>query len=173
MVGFAAMDRSWRPRSRGRHGPWTGTLARGRPDRAGQAREAPFRSAFVVKCKDDYAANVRRLMPQGLSVMLKIVRLYWFISLDSNVNCGVNIFTLMSLRTLGANGAVEARQQAIKDRRSPRRAHAQSGARESPRSKVSGKRVLRSARRRTGQVRDAASCLHRQRLGDRGFRRVC
>jgi hypothetical protein len=28
------------------------------------------------------------------------------------------------------------------------------------------------ARRRAGQVRDAASCFHRQRLGDRDFRRV-
>ena len=91
-------------------------------------------------------------------------------SLDVGVMCGVNIFTL--IRTLGAEGAGEARQQARKDRCSPRTGHAQSGAREGARSKVSGKRVLRSARRRAGQIRDAASCLHRQRLGDRGVRRV-
>ncbi len=36
----------------------------------------------------------------------------------------------------------------------------------------SGQRVLRSARRRAGQIRDAAARLHRQGVGDGGLRRV-
>src|SRR5260370_42612004 len=84
-------------------------------------------------------------------------------NLDVGTECGVNIFTLAILPTLGADGAGKARQQALKGRRSPRRGHAQSDAREGARSKVSGKRVLRSARRRAVQVRDAASSLHPQR----------
>ncbi len=44
--------------------------------------------------------------------------------------------------------------------------------REGARSKVSGQRVLRSARRRAGQIRDAASRLYQQGVGDGGLRRV-
>src|SRR2546425_1209742 len=116
-------------------------------------------------CNDNYAANVRRLMPQEVLV-LNALRLFLLFllhfavaslcKLDNGTLCGVNIFTLMPLRTFGADGAGEARQQALKDGGSPRRGHAQSDAREGARSKVLGKRVLRSARRRAGQVRDVA-----------------
>src|SRR5207245_4046035 len=78
-------------------------------------------------------------------------------SVDIRIICGVNKLTLVIRLTLGADGADEARQQALKEERPPRRGHAQSDAREGAGSKVSGKRVLRSARRRAGHVRDAAA----------------
>ena len=90
-------------------------------------------------------------------------------SLDNFALSGVNRLTV---KPLGALGAGEARQQALKGGCPPRRGHAQSDPLECARSKVSWKRVLRSARRRAGQVRDAASRLHRQCVGDGGFRRV-
>ena len=58
--------------------------------------------------------------------------------LDNCALSGVNRITFLLLCTLGALGAREARQQALKGGRPPRRGHAQSDPREGPRSEVSG-----------------------------------
>src|SRR5271154_2962880 len=111
-------------------------------------------------------------MPEDCQINRLIAAALRQSSLDNYALCGINILTFMPLRTLGALGASKAQQQALKGGCSPRRGYAQSDPRECARSKVWGKRVLRSARRRAGQVRDAASRLHRQCVGDGGFRRV-
>jgi hypothetical protein len=66
----------------------------------------------------------------------------------------------------GDRGAHQERQQAGQDQGSRRRGHVESGARKSPGSKVPRRRVLRSARHRAGQVRDATPRFGRERVGD-------
>ena len=93
-------------------------------------------------------------------------------SLDSDDNCGINMLTLKPPLTRGAINACKVRQQALKDGCPYRLGYLQSDSREGARSELPRQRVLRFARRCAGQIRDAAPCLHRQRVSDRSFRRV-
>ena len=90
-------------------------------------------------------------------------------SLDVVAFCGINIFTLISIHALGAS---DARQQAIEEGCPHRRGHIQSRPGQGARSEVPRRRVLRSARRRAGQIRDAAPRLCRQAVNHGGSRRV-
>src|ERR1700685_1950872 len=69
-------------------------------------------------------------------------------------------------------GAGQPRGQAIKSQCFGRGWHAQSSTAEGERSEVQGGKFLRSARHRTGEVRDAASRVRRQNVGDPGVRRI-
>ncbi|CAN2532664.1 hypothetical+protein [Methylocapsa aurea] len=93
-------------------------------------------------------------------------------SLDCGIKCGVNIFTNGPKAMHRAGDVGQARRQALEDRRAQRRRRPQSRAREAARPEVPRQRVLRSARHRAGQIRDAAAGLLRQSVGDPGRRRV-
>src|SRR6266487_397026 len=87
--------------------------------------------------------------------------------LDRRLRSGV--FILTNDRVLPLHGdwrAAKARNQALEDQGSLGRRDVESHAREGQRSQVSGERVLRSARRRAGQVRDVAARLRGERVGN-------
>ena len=72
----------------------------------------------------------------------------------------------------GDSGVPQKRQQAGQSPCPRRGGHAESGPREGPGSEVPRWRVLRSARHRAGQVRDAAPRIGRECVGDQCDRRV-
>lgn len=76
------------------------------------------------------------------------------------------------IRCRGALGAGTQRQQVLEGRRPPRRGRVEPDAREGSRPEVPGKRLLRSPRCRAGQIRDAASGLGGEGVGDRCVRRI-
>ena len=91
--------------------------------------------------------------------------------LDICRNCGI-IKRTIGRPIRGDSGVRQKRQQAGQSPCPHRGGHAESGPREGPGSEVPRWRVLRSARHRAGQVRDAAPRIGRECVGDQCDRRV-
>src|ERR1700730_5510722 len=94
--------------------------------------------------------------------------------LDTIYMCGILAATI-GIPILGDSGVHEERQHASESPCPLRGRHVESGTGEGPRREVPRQRVLRSARHRAGQVRDAAPYLGREDFGcerDGGIRRV-
>lgn len=115
-----------------------------------------------MACKANSAASVRINLPllgnQGVASPRSVLyesRMSTHYLLDRMRMCGISIITI-GKPIRGDRVAPEERQQASQSPSPARRGHAESGAREGPGSKVPRWRVFRSARHRSGQVRDAA-----------------
>lgn len=92
--------------------------------------------------------------------------------LDASCRCGIIIITI-GVPILGDRGARQERQPASQSSSPPRRGHVEPCTRKGPRSEISRQRVLRPARCRAGQVRDAAPRVGRECAGgpcNRGIR---
>src|SRR6516225_295117 len=94
------------------------------------------------------------------------------LTFDMKTGCGIYMVTSSAESRRESQGAATARQQTLEDRSTSRRGHPQPDAREGPRSKVPRGGILRSARCRAGQVRDAAPRFEGQRIGERCRRRI-
>lgn len=91
--------------------------------------------------------------------------------LDMFCMCGI-ISETIGKPIRGDRGVSQERQQAGQDPSPRRRGLAESGPRKGPGSEVPRGRVLRSARHRASQVRDAAPGIGRECVGDQCDRRV-
>src|SRR5438093_208574 len=128
-----------------------------------------------MRCKANCAACVRVKMPHptaGTSAckvdcLAQMARMSTKYLLDKGSLCGVFILTSAMTQLLGDRGALKGRQQALLQGRCPLgRGHVECRTRKGQRSEIPGKRVLRSARHRAGQVRDVAPSVRRQCAGD-------
>src|SRR5580704_5186426 len=131
--------------------------------------------------KVNFAAYVRETMPHVRDCDVAISKSCRHESryaipyrLDVYCICGI-IKETIGKPILGDRGARQKRQQASQGPGPARRGRAESGAGEGPGSEVPLWRVLRCARHRAGQVRDAAPCFGGEGVGrqcDPGIRRV-
>jgi len=94
------------------------------------------------------------------------------IGLDTATWSGIVMITHSARRRPEVQRAGKARQQTLKGRSPPRRGHPEPDTREGSRSQVPRRGILRSARCRPGQVRDAAPRFDRQRARKRCRRRI-
>lgn len=88
------------------------------------------------------------------------------------MKCKANYDACVNRTIRGDRGARQERQQAGQDPGPRRRGRAESGTWKGPGSEVPRGRVLRSARHRAGQVRDAAPRIGRECVGNECHRRV-
>lgn len=129
-----------------------------------------------MKCNVKYAAFVNKNMPLNCLIE-RLVAQYKRNNVttlnrklvDADTVCG--IFTI-TYRASGANNVVTAKQKKQESRFPSGRRDTQHIARKSERSEVSGGRVLRSTRYRSGQIRNVTSRTYRKRNGDSCCRRV-
>lgn len=130
-------------------------------------------------CKGNCAACVKvnmTLIPHKDTGILDIISGRWLdiveYLLDKSTISGLFILTILSHPHLGDRFGCQERQQALQGRGSLARGHVEFLTGKGHRPKVSGERVLRSARPSAGQVRDVASRLCRECSGDQRRRRI-
>lgn len=134
-----------------------------------------------MRCKGNFVKNVNKNMPLMNQAITDFFEIYCYISINISVFlfdkywlCGIIIETF-DQSFYGDRGARQKRKQASQGPGPCRRGHAKSDAWEDPGPQVPRRRVLRSARHRAGQIRDATPCVRGERIGDqcdRGIWRI-
>ena len=125
-----------------------------------------------MACKANCAACVSITMPHSVHVptffsatdRAKCTDMCNTKFLDARRRCGIIMITI-GVPILGDRDARQERQPASQSSSPPRRGHLEPCTRKGPRSEISRQRVLRLARCRAGQVRDAAPRVGRECAG--------
>src|SRR5260370_6605247 len=166
-------DRSWREAGAFPSNGLAGTCLLGR-----SAQWIRSAGGAQMKCKANSAADVKETTPLLLEECESSLYGVWRESkyptlwaVDSCYKCGI-IMPTIGKPIRGDRGARQEPQQAGQDPGPRRRGRAESGTWKGPGSEVPRGRVLRSARHRAGQVRDAAPRIGRKCVGDQCDRRV-
>jgi hypothetical protein len=135
--------------------------------------------APTADCQGNYAATVRAILPFGVKVDLATSTTFcdrstgWDRYLQKKKRLGAARSDIMQLTDHWTRlGETHDRHHGCEVCCPPTARYAQSPSRACDRFPVSGPRVLRPPRCRSGQVRDAATGSARRALGDGGVRRL-